>query len=188
MTFFITEAGWRMPVWTRETPDFHVPHAEPQLDRQAAAATPPYPTARAQDGHNAGGSILSDIFLYTNCYAGKGVEVPRQSDHKMFANWKTGGGWRRRRERAAGGSIDGRCLVLNDYPQRYRGKNTLNQKKCQGGGFEETFVPVCATAGRWNNKQEGAAAAAHINKCRHLAGALRNFRDQNDIKYVITAS
>ena len=66
--------------------------------------------------------------------------------------------------------------------------NTLNQKQCQGGGFEETFVPVCATAGRWNNKQEGAAAAAHINKCRHLAGALRNFRDQNDFKYVITAS
>ena len=34
----------------------------------------------------------------------------------------------------------------------------------------------------------GAAAAAHINKCRHLAEALRNFRDQNDFGYVIAAS
>lgn len=26
MTFFITDPGWRMPVLTRLTPDFHVPH------------------------------------------------------------------------------------------------------------------------------------------------------------------
>lgn len=26
MTFFITEPGWRMPVFNRDTPAFHVPH------------------------------------------------------------------------------------------------------------------------------------------------------------------
>jgi hypothetical protein len=26
MTFFITDPGWRMPVLSRLTPDFHVPH------------------------------------------------------------------------------------------------------------------------------------------------------------------
>lgn len=62
MTFFITDAGWRMPVWTRLTPDFHVPHAEPQLDRQAAAETPPYPMARAHEGHRAGGSMSAMFY------------------------------------------------------------------------------------------------------------------------------